>query len=79
MALWRLLHDGAAPPRGATWAQALAGATLAQLVEAIALSREPGHGDVSSWNVRWLTDPRTEKARGKRGVLRRLTDRGGVA
>ena len=31
------------------------------------------------WNVRWLTNPRTEKAKGKRAQLLRLTDRGAVA
>ena len=78
-ALWRLLHDGDPPPRGATWADTLVGATASRLVEAIGRTREPGPGEVAIWNVRWLTNPRTEKAKGKRAQLLRLTDRGAVA
>ena len=77
-ALWRLLHDGSQPPRGATWAAALAGATASGLIAAIQMAREPGPGDAATWNLRWLTDPGTDKARAKRAQLLKLTDRGTV-
>ena len=38
-ALWRLAHDGHAPPRGATWAMLCAGATL----EGIAAAQRHQH------------------------------------
>ena len=41
--------------------------------------RVPGLGDAVTWNLRWLTDPRTGEAQAKRALLLRRTDRGAVA
>ena len=77
-ALWRLLHDGAPPPRGATWEDALAGASTQRIQDGIRRARAPGAGDAVTWNLRWLTDPRTARARAKRELLLQLADQGSV-
>ena len=77
-ALWRLLHDGAPPPRGATWEDALAGASTQRIQDGIRRARVPGAGDAVTWNLRWLTDPRTARARAKRELLLQLADQGSV-
>ena len=70
-ALWILVRGSAVPP-GATWARLCQGFTLQDLVQRI---RDSSHCDdlrISTWNVRWLVSPNTDKAAAKRSILVQL-------
>ena len=75
-ALWRLLHRGRAMPRGATWADLQRDADAGQLRAAAAHRSAEAGGGVASWNVRWLTDPGTDKAVLVRKILEAHVEQG---
>ena len=77
-ALWRLLA-GVAPPPGATWGQLCELGDLDRLAQRAAVAAPAVGFQVSSWNVRWLLSPHTDRAAAKRAVVARALQRENVA
>ena len=66
--LWRLLHRGRFLPHGTTWGALCGDTSLESLLEAVTRSSSIG-GAFASWNVRWMVNPHTAVAAGKRRVI----------
>ena len=77
--LWQLLRPGRLPGPGATWDQLCGQAFIRDVVTAFTHEDlAPGVWRLSSWNARWLLDPHSDAAAGKRAVIARLLAQGRV-
>ena len=71
--VWTLLH-GTPLPAGATWQDLVGDLTLRLLVEK-AENRILSSFRLASWNLRWLIDPGTRRARRKRETVADRVDK----
>jgi len=76
--LWTLLA-GTRPRPGATWAQLCDLGTVDTLLAALARRVDKRGVRLSTWNVRWLLSPHTERAMAKKAAIGRVLRSGSVA